>query len=86
LMLYLSPAVLAVFVLGGFLVLLEGLAGLVGACTGGPARALLGRGSRVGFLTAGGEGRTCDLPPEFPGAPRRERERDLAPVRGRRGD
>jgi len=58
--LYLLPAVLAVLVLGGLLVLLEGLARwVVGAC--GFVGALRGRGSRERFLMASRDRRLCDL-------------------------
>jgi hypothetical protein len=70
---YLLPAVLAVLVLGGFLVLLEVLARQVGARDF--VRTLLGRGSRERFRMAGGAGQPCDLAPGSPGH---------APAAGRR--
>ena len=59
--LYLLPAVLAVLVLGGLLVLLEALARRVEDWDF--VRSLRGRGSRERFLMAGGDVRPCDLAP-----------------------
>ena len=80
-LLYLMPAVLAVLLLGGLLVLLERLARRIGFHAG---PIWPGCGTRVRSLAAGGDGRSCDVPPEVPGAPRRDR--GLASARGRRGD